>query len=221
MTRHANPRSLTRIFSMAVGFGLRCIWAPLILTSLISPAYASPMYTYEVAIANFIGNNNPSVFGTSTLETITFSNGNSTSANQTYSYADIVGATVTSVGGTFSITGAEPETLTLAGNPFDTFATTNAQGTLQLIPPFSIGVITTDSVTISVNNGDESISLAAWWVTGTWQHSGAINGASAFGALTAVPEPTSTMLFVGGSALIAVGRLRRRKRAPPRNGVPS
>jgi hypothetical protein len=199
--RFANARCFTRLFCT---IGLPALF--------ISPAaHAGSIFNYEIAINSFISNPNPSVFGTSTMETISFDNGNSTNINQTYSFANIVGVTVTSIGGTFSITG--PETLSFAGNPLDEFATTDAQGMLQLTPPFSVGVITTDSVTASINGGDESVSLSKWWVTGTWQgeHS-ALAGAS-FGALTAVPEPTSLMLFAAGGALIAAGSIRRRNPA--------
>jgi hypothetical protein len=173
---------------------------------LIAPAHGGSIFNYEVGIPSFISNPNPAVFGTSTVETISFNNGNATNIDQTYSFSNIVGVTVTSVDGTFSITG--PETLTLAGNPADTFATTDALGNLVLTPPFSVGVVTTDSITASILDGD-SVSLSKWWFTGTWQGEHSAYAGYAFGALEPVPEPSSLMMFAAGGVLMAAGCLRR------------
>jgi hypothetical protein len=200
------------------GFGLRCLCviglSSLDLTSLSQPARAATIYTYDVYLNSFMQNSNPGLFGTAEHTTIAFNNGNATNQNQTYRYADIVGATVSSIGGTFSMTGSQSETLTFTGNTSDLFATTNAQGVLSLLAPFSPNIVTTDSVKISVNNGDY-ITLAGWWFTGTWQSSGNSVGDRAFGGLsTATPEPSTWSMLLAGLAGLGLRCRRRRITAP-------
>jgi hypothetical protein len=187
---HHRPKPAFIIALLAITFSL----------ALIAPARAN-VYSYDLNVNSFFSNNNPALFGAGSHSTVVFDNGNSTNQNQTYRYADIVNVATTSTGGTFSMTAAQPKTITYTGTNTDTFATTNALGNLLLSPPFLEVNVNNDATIFTAINGDQ-VLMSAWWFTGTWQGEKNSTAGAASGGLSPVPEPsTLAMIFVGLASL--------------------
>lgn len=157
-----------------------------------APARAG--FDFDFTMPSYFNNTDPSLFGTGADLTIALDNGNSTNIDQVYTYADIVGIYATAIGGTFSIPTSSVETLTFSGGSLsDVFATTNAQGLIDSMPP------TGDSITASINGGQQGIGIfdwTIWWPKwGYEDYEGQVaEGAITGQALTPVPEPGSLCL---------------------------
>ncbi|MFO0957886.1 MAG: PEP-CTERM sorting domain-containing protein [Isosphaeraceae bacterium] len=174
-------------------------------------------FTYTIVAPTLAQNDNPALFGTSWVSTITFDNGNATNINQVYSYANIVRFGTSSVGGTFAIAADQPQSITFEGVSTNMFATTDALGNLILAQPFDSSVIVTDAAVIQ--QGTNVARLSKWWVTGTWQGEKKLDSlgnviASSFGGVRAVPEPSSLALSaIGLAGLLGIGLRHRRAAA--------
>lgn len=178
-----------------------------------APSRAAIIYAYEFNIGSYISNNDLSLFGTAADLSIFLSNGNSTNKNQIYTYADIVGVAATTIGGTFGIAGSTPQTLLFTGNSMaDIFATTNAQGAIELISD-----VNGDSFQISANGGAQNMLWKPWFLRPPpwWIMIYDNIGDGAFGVpQTVTPLPTALPLFASGlGAMGLFGWCRKRKAA--------
>lgn len=182
----------------------RFLWL-MALCLCTAPASAGPIFTYDFQISSWKINSNPSLYGTGADLFLSFSNDNSTNENQSYTFADIVGASLTTIGGTFEIPGTPPPSIIYSGDSSTVFVTTNATGvvTNDLIPAGQ-------SLIITAASGDQSFQVLVWPIESDFYDWGGPNPfppvQSTFGAVTSVtfvPEPSSIGMLGGGLLMLS------------------